>query len=189
MSTLRASIKKDNPKWNDGKIDTKVNFIRAQYLPGINLESTLDICKLYLATEMKFSNGVTRPMFFLHFPRVHKSIFQYYPQTEERERLVEKLNKQSVERATRTLTKDCSSSILSLKGAKSMKHKHSESRSTMSKKGRKSEKKSKKHKDSNIFGSINFTDGMDVNVLQQSLEKVTETNSNRVKTPSKKNKD
>ena len=135
QDAVRKWIVSDNPRWSKEKVETKLALLRSQYLPGTRFEDAVVISTHFLAHELKFqagedskSSGVTKPCFFLHFQRAHRMLFSFTPGAEitlERELIVQKLNKQGVERANKglkSLTQNKSSNGLSSqKGVKSVK--------------------------------------------------------------------
>jgi len=167
----RKSILKDNPKWSVEKVDAKLGLLRGQFLPGSKHEDTVTIATHYLAHELKYvsaedskHSGVTKPCFFLHFQRAHRQLFSYthgQPITLERELVVQKLNKQGVERANKglkslTTGKAASSakqemSIVSSRGTRSAKSRHKKGSS--SKAGAMSMRPAKGE---NMFGKLDF---------------------------------
>jgi len=76
-------------------------------------------------------SGITKPCFFLHFQRAHRCLFSYNPHEKqpslERELIVQRLNKQGVERANKALSrlvaksKDGIMGIASARGTRSIK--------------------------------------------------------------------
>ena len=110
----RTYLAKENPKWLEAKLDSKLQALRTQYIPGAKIEDSIVIATHYLAHELKFAagdgdgknSGVTKPCFFLHFQRAHRLLFSYTGGQDislERELLVQRLNKQGVERASKAL--------------------------------------------------------------------------------------
>lgn len=111
IDAARADVARVHPQWDESQVESRVDYLRAHFLPGPRVEDTLMIGTHYFAHEMKYqsgdarhNSGVTKPCFFLHFQRAHRNLFSYPGGdiTLERELLVQRLNKQVAERVSRT---------------------------------------------------------------------------------------
>ena len=71
--------------------EKKEKEMRKVYLPGSTLEESVEISRYYLQNELQYKHGcITRTMFFYHFARCYKSMFQFEKLTVEREQLVDR---------------------------------------------------------------------------------------------------
>jgi hypothetical protein len=184
LDAARRWIQSDNPKWDDKKVETKLNLLRGQFMPGSKVEDAVVIATHFLAHELKFqagedskSSGVTKPCFFLHFQRAHRMLFSFTPNAQitlERELIVQKLNKQGVERANKglkSLTQKSTGSggLSSQKGVKSVKA-SSRHKSKLSKQHN-STMSCKPSKGENMFGTLDFGSSQDIPERETSVSK------------------
>ncbi len=180
----RRWLLKENPRWDEKKIEAKVTGLRNQFIPGTKIEDAVLIATHYLAHELKYassaedpkSSGVSKPCFFLHFQRAHRLLFSFTAGVDitlDRELTVQRLNKQGVERANKGLksltaakaAKDAKAenSVVSSRGtksAKSARHKSSGKKNSSSGGGAMSMKPAGGGggKGSNMFDDVDFGD-------------------------------
>ena len=57
LDAAKKWIQQENPRWSNEKVDTKLNFLRGQFLPGLKQEDSVVIATHFLAHELKFQSS------------------------------------------------------------------------------------------------------------------------------------
>lgn len=96
---LQQQIRNKHNNWPTDKINNELQSIVKQYLPGTNKSESIEIVEYYFKSELRSPHDkhISRDQFFLKFTSVHTLLFSSTI-TVEREQLIERLNKQYVNR-------------------------------------------------------------------------------------------